>query len=85
MFSHVRADERTERNDAQAFGTAAAEGGFDQRLPEMPAADGIGNLGVNDRQGVVGPLVRQEGRLAVDGQLEALQRGIVRNRRTRRP
>ena len=83
MSPHVRPHERAYRNDAQALGTAGVKRGFHQCLADMPAAETFRNFRVNESQRAGRPFVDQERRQAIQRQLKAVQRTIVRYSRLR--
>ena len=76
--SQIRPRERAHDDDAQTQGLSEAQGGFDELLAEVSPANLRRDFRVENREGLWGLPIVQEGRQAVDRQLEPAALGVVR-------
>ena len=70
-FPQVGADERADGDDAQVFGVGSLEREFDECIAEVPAAQFLRNLGVNQFHRLRRARVLEESGKPVSSQLKA--------------
>jgi hypothetical protein len=77
MFMEVRLDEGTDGDNLQPLGVGGIDGRLRQRAGDMTASNRWRNLRVHQHQSRRTTLVRENGRLTLNGELELTRRAVV--------